>query len=209
MRGPFESCLEHRRNAALLHVAAALLVMSYGKKLAAEPAGEPAKEADVWSIFGGYTSHELANVGVHAGVDYALIDTRHVQSLLTGSLQIYHQDGVETGYALHVRWGQRYTSSFGLAFESYLGVGAQYTQYETPVFEFDAGAAHTSHRRESLLGFSPHVVFGPSYDFSKLLCVPAVIYARPGVMLLYPDLNLAFQASVIGELGFRWTFGRR
>jgi hypothetical protein len=55
------------------------------------------------------------------------------------------------------------------------------------------------------VAFSPHVVLGPGYDLEPKLHVPIHFYARPGVMLLYPDLNLTFQTAVIAEIGLRWT----
>jgi hypothetical protein len=161
--------------------------------------------AQPWSFFGGYTSHELSNPGLHLGAEYALSSTPHFESVVTGSLQGYHQPDIETGYALHVRWGHRYTAEFGFTFDSHLGIGAQLTRYETTVFEFQNGFATADDHSESLVALSPHVVFGPGYDFMRLLAVPLHLYARPGVTLVYPDLNDAFQAFVIVELGLRWT----
>lgn len=158
-----------------------------------------------WSFFGGYTSHEFANPGVHLGAEYALATTRHFQTIATASFQAYHQADIETGYALHARWGHRYTAGFGLTFDSYLGLGTQYTRYETTTFDFQDGVGRAREASTVCLGISPHILFGPGYDFRPLLRLPVQFYAHPGVMVLYPDLNEAFQVSVFAELGLRWT----
>jgi hypothetical protein len=206
-----------RRNPcrASLLVGGAVASLVYARGLQAHPSeydiarptanGSAPSAARPWSFFGGYTSHELSNPGLHLGAEYALSATPHFQSLVTGSFQAYDQPEIETGYALHARWGHRYTASFGFTFDSYLGIGAQLTRYDTTVFEFENDVAIADERSESLVAFSPHVVFGPGYDFERLLAVPLHLYARPGVTLVYPDLNDAFQASVIVEIGLRWT----
>lgn len=48
-------------------------------------------------------------------------------------------------------------------------------------------------------------MFGPGFDLARLLDVPVHFYVRPGVIVVWPDLNDAFQLSVVGELGLRWT----
>ncbi|HKY34937.1 MAG TPA: hypothetical protein VJN18_03255 [Polyangiaceae bacterium] len=158
-----------------------------------------------WSFFGGYTSHEFANPGVHLGAEYALATTRHFQTVTTVSFQAYSQPDIESGYAIHTRWGHRYRASFGLTFDSYLGIGAQYTRYETTFFVFRDGVATAKEDSTICLAVSPHILFGPGYDFQLLLRIPLQFYAHPGVMVLYPDLNQAFQVSVFAELGLRWT----
>jgi hypothetical protein len=159
----------------------------------------------LWSFYGGLTSHELSSPGLHAGVEYALATTRHFQSLAAASLQAYSEADTEAGYALHARWGHRYTAGFGLTFESHLGIGAQYTRWDTTVFVFRGAISRAEERSRSGIAFSPHVVFGPGYDFERAFGLPLHLYLRPGVVLIYPDLNDAFQAAVIAELGLRWT----
>ncbi len=157
------------------------------------------------SFFGGFTSQNLSNPGLHLGAECALAMTAHFQSLVVVAFQAYNHPDVESGYALHARWGQRFTASFGLTVDSYLGVGAQYTQYDTTVFEFENSMAFARERNEARVAFSPHIVFRPGYDFERLLSVPLHLYLRPGVALLYPDLNQAFHAFLVAELGLRWT----
>jgi hypothetical protein len=151
--------------------------------------------------------HELSNPGLHLGAEYVLAATSHFQSLAASSFQAYNQQGVETGYALHVRWGQRYTFGFGLTCESLLGIGAAYTRYSTTIFNFQDSIAVATAHSAARVALSPHMVFGPGYDFERVLGVPLQLYARLGVALVFPDLNATFQASAIAELGLRWTPG--
>jgi hypothetical protein len=166
---------------------------------------EAPPRAQTWSLFAGYTSHELSNPGFHFGTEYPLASTAHFQSIVSGSFQAYYQQNTETGVALHARWGQRYTSSWGFTFESFLGVGAQYTEYAWLVFKFDDSTGTAMEGAQYRLAFSPHIVFGPGYDFDQLLALPLHVYARPGVVMVYPDLNETFQAFVIAEIGMRWV----
>ena len=183
----------------------AALAHTHGAHARPTEAGSAAPRAAAWSFFGGFTSHELSNPGLHLGAEYPIATTSHFRSLVAGAFQLYHQPDTETGYALHARWGQRYETNFGLTFDNYLGVGLQYTRYATPVFVFRDSMATADERSESRLSFSPHLVFGLGYDFERVLGAPLALYARPGVALLYPDLNEAFQAFVVAELGLRWT----
>jgi hypothetical protein len=184
-----------------------LTSIAYGPSARAQSHDESVAlaRAGGWSFFGGFTSHELSNPGLHLGVEHPLASTTHFQSLVAASFHAHHEPDTETGYALHTRWGQRYTASFGLTFDSYLGIGAQYTQYDTTVFEFRDSVATAREQSDGRVAFSPHLVFGPGFDLARVSNIPVHVYARPGVTLLYPDLNLAFQASVIVELGLRWT----
>jgi len=170
----------------------------------AEPSAAP-QHPKLWGFFGGFTLHDLAHRGLHLGAEYMLATTTHFQSFAAAAFQAYSQPDTESGYALHARWGHRYTASFGFTFDHYIGLGVQYTRYDTTVFEFRNAVARAVERTESRIAFAPQFVFGPGYDFERLLRVPLHVYARPGVVFIYPDLNDAFQASVIAELGLRWT----
>jgi hypothetical protein len=176
-----------------------------GAPTAQSGTGAQSDRARPWSFFGGFTYVDLSHPGLHLGTEYALANTAHFASFAGVSFQAYSQPDTESGYALQVRWGHRYTASFGFTFDHYLGLGVQYTRYDTTVFEFQNSIANTKERTESRFAFAPHVVFGPGYDFERPFKIPLHFYARPGLMLVYPDLNDAFQASVIAELGLRWT----
>jgi hypothetical protein len=190
----------------LARVALALGAWAVGGDASAHPPDQGAPTAPApWSFFGGFTSHELSNPGLHLGAEYALADTRHFRSLAAAALQAYYQPDTETGVALLARWGHRYTAGFGLTFDSALGVGVQYTRYDTTVFIFEDSMAVAEAESVSRWAFAPHVVFGLGYDFERSLAVPLHLYARPGVTLLYPDSNQAFQAFVILEVGLRWS----
>jgi hypothetical protein len=164
-----------------------------------------AKIEGPWSFFGGFTWHELSDPGLHLGAEYALAATQHFQTLVAFSFQAYHQPDTESGYAVQVRWGQRYTAGFGLTFEDYLGIGVQYTRWDTTVFEFKDSIGRAVPQTRSGMTFAPHIVFGPGYDFDRLLGVPLQVAARPGVTLLYPDMNGTFQVSAMIEFSLRWT----
>lgn len=113
----------------------------------------PNIEPRAWSLWGGFLSHELSNPGVHVGVEYALETTRHFQTLAAASLQMYSQPDTETAWFLQARWGHRYTSGFGVTFDQFLGVGAQYTRYDVRVFEFDGQRGVARSEPEDVLGF--------------------------------------------------------
>ena len=172
-----------------------------------QPAGSSAaKPGPRLAFFGGDSAHNFSNPGGHLGLEYPLWTSPRFQSIAASSFHVYHQTDTQTGYALQARWGQRYTASFGLSVESFLGVGVQVTHYDTTSFEFSEGVAIEKEGGKTRVALAPHVVFGPGYDFEPLLGVPIHTYVRPGVQLVYPDLNLAFQVAGTLELGVRWTF---
>lgn len=185
------------------------VALAESPKLAAESGiespGASARRPPI-GIFGGYSAYKLSNPGLHLGVEHSLLGTARFQSLATASFHLNHQADAHTAYALQLRWGQRYTAPFGLSLESYLGLGLQITHYETTSFEFIDGVAVEREGGETRFGIAPHVVFGPGYDFAPLLDLPILLYVRPGVQLLYPDLNLALQVAGTIEAGARWTF---
>lgn len=156
-------------------------------------------------LFLGYTAHEMSSPGLHLGAEFPLAETAHFSSLALAAFQAYAQPNTEAGYALHLRWGQRFTASFGLTIESHIGIGVQLTRYDTTTFEFAGSIATPRERTTSRLAFSPQILLGPGFDFERVTRIPVHVYARPGIMLIYPDLNLAFQASFIAELGLRWS----
>lgn len=227
-RGPFEAA---RRSLQPLHVAvfilATLLTAGRSRPAVAQAAvaspaeppvdtsAAPPASASVsaaaaaperpWSFWGGFLSHEFSNPGFHAGVEYALETTRHFQTLATVSLQMYDQADTETAWALQARWGHRYTSGLGITFDHFLGLGTQYTRYDVTAFQFDDGQGVPVSQIDDVFGLQVNLMFGPGFDFGRLLEVPVHLYARPGIIVVYPDLNDAFQLSVVGELGLRWT----
>ena len=158
-----------------------------------------------WSVFGGFTSHELSAPGLHLGAAYDVEATQHFRSLVSASVQGYREPSTELGLALQLRWGQRYTASFGLTLESFLGVGVQYTRWTTTAFVFRDGMGHAQEDARSGVSFAPHVSLGPGYDFAPLLGLPIQLYARPGLQLAYPDFNGLLKLSLTAELGLRWT----
>lgn len=173
---------------------------AYGANAASEEVS-----SGTFSVNAGFTSHLLQDPGAHLGGEYRLARFAQFESFAAAVLQFHHRQAAETAYGLHARWGQRYTSSFGLSFESQLGLGLQYTRYQTPVFEFEDAIASTVEHESARFGFVPQLSFGPGYDFACLTQVPIRIYARPAVMLVYPDQNDAFQAALNLELGLTWT----
>jgi hypothetical protein len=206
-RAPRAPVARLRRAPRIVALVAACLVSGRLTEVRAEtPAPDhEASPANPWSFFGGFTWHGLSDPGLHLGAEYALASTPRFRSFASVSFQAYREAGVETGYAIRASWGQRFTSSFGLTFEDELGAGVQVTRYDTPVFDFQGSVAVASHDTVSRIGFSPDLVLGPGYDFQRLFGVPFQVYARSGFMLIYPDLNFAFQAALIAEFGVRWT----
>jgi len=158
-----------------------------------------------WSVFAGFSSHAFSEAGFHLGGEYVLARSQRFESLLQLSMHGYGFGASESGYALQLRWGQRYTSLFGLTLESQLGIGAQYTLWETTVFTFEDSRGTPETRTRTGVSVIPHVMFGPGYDFSRLCAVPLHVYARLGLLVLYPDMNEVFHLSAVAELGLRWT----
>jgi opacity protein-like surface antigen len=158
-----------------------------------------------WSLFAGFSSHAFAEAGFHLGGEYALLQGERFESMLHLAVQAYGFGASETGYALQLRWGQRYTAPFGLTLESYLGVGAQYSLWENTVITFMDSRGRATTETRTGVSIIPHVMFGPGYDLSRLFAIPLHVYARAGLLLLYPDMNEVFHLSAVAELGLRWT----
>jgi len=171
-------------------------------------ASGPARSAaGRWSAFGGFTAHDFSAPGLHLGGEYALNAERRFRSLLSASLHLHHRANAETAVALHARWGQRYSSDIGLTVESFVGIGIQYTSYDTIAFEFEDSVGRAVEGSASRVAFAPLLVLGPGYDFAPSFGLPLQLYARPGVVVVYPELNQVFQLAAILELGLRWALG--
>lgn len=184
------------------------LALAHPRAARAEPSSEPAPSAPGrWSAFGGFTAHDFSAPGLHLGGEYALNTERRFRSLLSASLQLHHRPDAETAVALHARWGQRYSSDVGLTVESFVGIGVQYTSYDTISFEFEENIGRAVEGSTSRLAFAPHLVLGPGYDFAPAFGLPLQLYARPGVVVVYPERNQVFQLAAILELGLRWALG--
>jgi hypothetical protein len=214
MSDELSSDLQQRpRGARSIRAALAVVLMSTGlcatstvaRAAPAQAEGQSCGPCGPWSVFAGFSSHAFAEAGFHLGGEYALMRSEHFESMLHLAFQAYGFGAIETGYALQLRWGQRYTASYGLTLDSYLGIGAQYSQWENTVFTFKDDRAEAEKQTRSGASLIPHVVIGPGYDLSRLFAIPLHIYARAGLLLLYPDMNDVFHLSAVAEIGIRWV----
>lgn len=159
-----------------------------------------------WSIYGGYTAFELTSPGAHLGTEFLLGRAGNISSFTAAEIQFHAEPTIETGFGLHLRWGQRWTAPFGLTLETALGIGGAWTLYQTTVFVYEDAVAQRIAGSESRFSFTPQVLVGLGYDAQRLLHLPLHLYARPGLQLTYPELNSLFQLSALVEAGLRWTF---
>jgi hypothetical protein len=185
-------------------VLALLLFVAMPSRVARARSDEPEPRSP-WSVLAGFSSHALAEAGFHLGGEYTLMHDERFESMLHLAIQAYGFGAIETGYAVQLRWGQRYTAPFGLTLESYLGVGAQYSLWENTVFTFTGSRGRASTETRTGIAIIPHVMFGPGYDLRRLFAIPLHVYARAGLLLLYPDMNAVFHLSAVAEVGLRWT----
>ncbi len=152
-------------------------------------------------FFGGYHAHTFKNPGLQLGAEGYLATTRNFEALAAGSFQLYREAGVENGYSLHARIGQRLTGRFGLSFETQVGVGVQLTDYLVTAFVYPDNELVVENDHALRTAFTPHVMIGMGVDLRRTLRWPVRFYARPGISWLYPDLNLAFQTNAVVEVG--------
>jgi hypothetical protein len=157
------------------------------------------------SVQGGFTASSVSRVGAHAGLEHRLVEAGAFRSVAGALLYVLHRGDTQDAFGLAVRWGQRYAARFGLSFESHVGLGLQATRYDTTSFDFTTPVAVERRSQSTRLGVAPHVLLGVGFDLEPLLHLPLQVYVRPGVTVLLPDLNLAFQTATFAELGVRWT----
>lgn len=150
----------------------------------------------------GYTSYKLIGNGISLGSEsyYGASKTHKVVASLNASL-LFQKD-IMNAQNLTAKIGQRYTSSFGLFLESYVGLGVQNSQFIEKTYELTVIETKINSNKINKLGLAPNLTLGLGYDFSKKSSFPAKLYLRPSFNWLYPDKNLVFQSSTNLEFGF-------
>jgi hypothetical protein len=154
----------------------------------------------------GYNGFKIANPGLQIGLEKYLATTQNFQVIGGLYLQFHTQKDKQTAFGLNARFGQRYTTNFGLMLESHLGIGVQQTRYTAQTFDLTTTPVTESTKNVSKLGLKPNIAMGFGYDFGKKTDFPAVFYVRPSVSCLFPDVNLVLQTSINLEMGVVYRF---
>ncbi len=154
----------------------------------------------------GYFGYKIDNPGFQVGVEKYIATTKNYHVISAVNLAYYYQKDVQSAIAVSARIGQRYTTNFGLFFETYLGLGVQQTSYVSKTLEYNAGLSKISETKKSKTGVAPNIALGLGYDFTKKTNVPTKFYLRPAFYWLAPDRNFIFQSSYTIETGAIFVF---
>jgi hypothetical protein len=168
--------------------------------------GTPYNERYSYNI--GYFGYKLSNAGVQFGIEKKLATTNDFNIIGGLQLNYYSESNVQSGLGLHARFGQRFTTPFGLFLETYLGMGIQQTFYTNKTYVYDGSAATITDNKTSKTGISPSINLGIGYDFNTTMDYPIKLYIRPSFYWLYPERNLLLQTSHALEIGIIYTPNR-
>jgi hypothetical protein len=161
--------------------------------------GTPKNKRFGYSI--AYFSFRGQSPGFQLGIENYLATTKNYKCFSNANFQYYKEKDLQTGVAFNVGWGQRITTKTGFYIENILRLGLQHTTYIQKIVEFNNGLTTTRYTEKNKNGFSPGIVLGIGYDFSKQTNLPAQIFFRPSFYWLYPDNNLLFQSFFVYEFG--------
>jgi len=179
----------------------ALLIVSGYSTLSAqvntEPNGTPSNQRFALSI--GFYGFSGKNPGIQIGLENYLATTQNFQIIGGLFLQLYSQKEKQSGIAINARIGQRYTSNAGLMFESYLGIGPEWTTYKSRVSDY--ALSKTSIEKKSKWGIIPNIAIGAGFDSNRISDSPLLYYLRSSASWLIPDRNLLFQSKLNLEAG--------
>lgn len=159
----------------------------------------------------GYFGKSISEPGAQVGFEYIIANAKKFQIISSAGLHYYYQKDISSGVGLNVRFGQRYTTDYGLFLENYLGLGVQFTQFKSEEFDFTTSPATVRQANNPKTSALPNVAIGLGYDFTKKNNLPLKYYLRGGMYWLYPDQNLLFQTFPTIETGviFYPRFGKR
>ncbi|MEM6698354.1 MAG: hypothetical protein AAF599_08160 [Bacteroidota bacterium] len=162
-----------------------------------------------WGFSVGYYGYQFNNFGLQLGAENYLAATKNFQVLSISSIQFYTSKETQNGIELNLRFGQRYTTDFGLLLENYIGIGTAYTTFFSPTIDFTTGQSFTT--KTNNWGIKPNLTLGMGYDFKRKSEIAITTYLRTNISWLYPDRNLVFQNSMFLEAGivFTPTLGRK
>lgn len=149
----------------------------------------------------GYFGYKYTNPGVQLGFEKYIATTNNFNVIGGVNALYYYQKDIQSAVSINARIGQRYTTEFGLFFETYVGIGVQQTFYVNKTYEYNSGQSIITETKLSKTGMNANIVLGLGYDFSKKTKYPVKFYLRPSFYWLYPDRNLVFQSSYAIETG--------
>jgi hypothetical protein len=163
------------------------------------PNGTPSKERFGFGI--SYYGYKFKYPGLQLSAENYLATTKNFQVIAAALLQTYWQKEKQSAVAFALRFGQRYTTSWGLMLESYLGIGMQETYYKLKSEDLTTSPPSESIDKVHKFGAIGLISIGLGYDFSKKTKLPFIIYGMPTMRWLYPDQNLIFVTNSFLEIG--------
>lgn len=150
----------------------------------------------------GYLGYKLQNPGFQLGIEKSFGEVNKHQIIKSLNVFYYNQKHLQSAIAINAKFGQRYTNKIGLNFETFFGMGVQYTTFTNYSFDFNGSQSVKSINKMSKWGVTPNITLGLGYDFFKKSNNPITVYARPSFYWLYPDKNNVLQTSSALEIGF-------
>ncbi len=154
-----------------------------------------------YGFFMGYYGNKINEPGIQFGIEKYLATTPNYQ--VTGSLFSAFFGKTEHYYSfvLSPRIGLRYTTLWGLAMESNMGIGYMYRNFNYKQYELNDDGEIVEKSNADFSSMMPNFAVGLGYDFSRKTKLPLRCYLRPSCSLNYPSGHILFQASYALEAG--------
>jgi hypothetical protein len=152
-------------------------------------------------FFMGFYGNQLHDPGVQIGVEDYLATTLNYQIIGSMHLVVFGKNNLYYAIALTPRIGLRYTSIFGLTFESHFGIGYVYRHFNYHQYEINATGDIDDKGNAGLSSMMPNLAIGLGYDFSRKINLPVKLYIRPSCGLSLPAGHILFEAYYGLEAG--------
>jgi hypothetical protein len=167
-------------------------------------AQQTTQETAIRSKYGlsiGYFGDRLSNAGYQLGIERYMASTRNFQVIGSVYFNQYFVPNQLTALALNARIGQRYTTNWGLSFETHLGIGAARRSFQYEAYSVNAQGDIVAQEKAAQLSVMPNLALGLGYDFSRKTKLPLLLFGRTSVNYLFPNKHFLFDASYALEAG--------
>jgi hypothetical protein len=179
----------------------AMIMALYANAIAQEKTANGTPQDERFGFSAGYFGDKLRNAGYLLAWENYLATTQNFTVVGTVQFSNYFARQNFTAVAVLPRIGIRYTTHYGLALESHLGLGYLHRFYKFDEYEVNQEGQVTTRRKASQGAAMPSIAVGLGYDFRRKTELPLLYFARGSVNYNYPNKHFLFEASYAIETG--------
>ncbi len=178
------------------------MVAFYGNVIAQERTANGTLKDERFGFSAGYFGDKFRNVGYLLAWENYLATTQNFTIVGTVQFSNYFVSQNFTAVSVLPRIGVRYTTNYGLALESHLGLGYLHRFYKFNEYGVNQEGQITTQRKASQASAMPSIAIGLGYDFRRKTALSLLYFIRGSINYNYPNKHFLFEASYALETGF-------